>query len=136
MAMTIKEVCTKYQISPDTLRYYEKVGVIPTVHRSRGGIREFTEEDIGWVENAICFRDAGMSVEDLAEYVRLFQEGDETILSRTELLRKVREDVKKSMEKYQKALSKLDYKIRRYEEAERTGVLSWDTLEDDKENYR
>lgn len=132
--MTIKEVCERFQMTPDTLRYYEKVGVIPAVHRSKGGIREYTEEDLAWVENAICFRDAGMSVEDLAEYVRLYMEGNDTIPKRTELLRKVRIEVKTAMEKYQKALSKLDYKIGRYEEAERSGVLSWDTPEDKKEN--
>ena len=73
--MTIKEVCEKYDITADTLRYYERVGVIPTVTRTAGGIRDYQESDIGWVENAICFRDAGMPVEMLIEYVRLFQEG-------------------------------------------------------------
>ena len=61
--MTIKEVCEKYDITPDTLRYYERVGVIPEVHRTKGGIRDFTDEDIAWVENAICMRSAGVPVE-------------------------------------------------------------------------
>ena len=52
--MTIKEVCEKYDITADTLRYYERVGVIPPVTRTAGGIRNYREEDIGWVENAIC----------------------------------------------------------------------------------
>ena len=50
--MTIKEVCEKYNLSPDTLRYYERVGVIPEVTRTSGGIRDYQEVDIGWVENA------------------------------------------------------------------------------------
>ena len=54
--MTIKEVCEKYDITSDTLRYYERVGVIPEVSRTKGGIRDFSEEDIKWVENAICMR--------------------------------------------------------------------------------
>ena len=61
--MTIKEVCEKFDITADTLRYYERVGVTPPVSRTAGGIRDYREEDIAWVENAICFRDAGMPVE-------------------------------------------------------------------------
>ena len=76
--MTIKEVCEKYGITPDTLRYYERVGVIPTVARTKGGIRDYSEEDIRWVENAICMRSAGLPVEMLIEYVQLFREGDST----------------------------------------------------------
>ena len=58
--MTIKEVCEKYGITADTLRYYEKVGVIPTVGRTKGGKRDYSEQDIAWVENAICMRNAGL----------------------------------------------------------------------------
>ncbi len=124
--MTIKEVCKKYKLSPDTLRYYERVGVIPEVHRTPGGIRDYSEEDIGWVENAICMRDAGMSVEMLIEYVRLFRQGDETIVQRANLLKQVRGEILEAREKYDTALRKLDYKISRYEEAIKTGVLTWE----------
>lgn len=74
--MTIKEVCEKYNLTPDTLRYYERVGVIPEVTRTAGGIRDYQETDLGWVENAVCMRDAGVPVEMLIEYVKLFQEGN------------------------------------------------------------
>ena len=84
--MTIKEVCKKYGITADTLRYYEKAGVIPPVARTKGGARCYTEADTGWGENAICMRSAGLSIETLAKYVRLFQEGDSTIPARRDLL--------------------------------------------------
>ena len=71
--MTIKEVCDKYGITADTLRYYERVGVIPTVGRTKGGIRDYADEDIKWVENAICMRNAGMPVEMLIEYTRPYK---------------------------------------------------------------
>ena len=64
--MTIKEVSEKYGLSQDTLRYYEKIGVIPPVTRTAGGIRNYTEQDIGWVENAVCMRNAGLPVEVIA----------------------------------------------------------------------
>ncbi len=124
--MTIKEVCEKYNLSPDTLRYYERVGVIPEVTRTAGGIRDYQEVDIGWVENAVCMRDAGVPVEMLIEYVRLFQLGDDTIEARANLLKEAREQILEAKKKYDIALEKLEYKIGRYEVAVETGVLSWD----------
>lgn len=124
--MTIKEVCEKYDITADTLRYYERVGVIPEVSRTKGGIRDFSEEDIKWVENAICMRSAGVPVEMLIEYVKLFQEGDETIKARRDLLIEARAEVQKNLDKYQATMDKLNYKISKYEEAVKTGKLVWD----------
>lgn len=124
--MTIKEVCEKYGISADTLRYYERVGVIPEVSRTKGGIRNFSEEDIKWVENAICMRNAGLPVEMLIDYVRLFQEGDGTFQARRDLLAEARQDIQEEMDKLRETAQLLDYKISRYEEALKTGVLSWD----------
>ncbi len=123
--MTIKEVCEKYRITPDTLRYYERVGVIPEVHRTAGGIRDYQEEDIGWVEHAICMRDAGVPVEMLIEYVRLFRQGDKTLEARRNLLMEARLEILEARKKYDDALKKLDYKIQMYEEAVRTGKLKF-----------
>ena len=124
--MTIKEVCEKYDITPDTLRYYERVGVIPEVTRTVGGIRDYQEEDIGWVEHAICMRDAGVPVEMLIEYVKLFQKGDSTLEARENLLKEARVQILEAKKKYDTALEKLDYKIRRYEIAKKTGKLIWE----------
>lgn len=124
--MTIKEVCSKFGISPDTLRYYERVGVIPEVHRTPGGIRDYTEEDIGWVETAACFRSAGMPIDLLAAYVRLYKEGDSTIPARCELLREARARILAERQKCDDALAKMDAKIKVYEKAVQTGKLVWD----------
>lgn len=124
--MTIKEVCEKYNLTPDTLRYYERVGVIPEVTRTAGGIRDYQDEDIKWVENAICMRDAGVPVEMLIEYVKLFQQGDETIEARANLLKEARAQIVEAKKKYDTALERLDYKIGRYEIAQKTGKLTWE----------
>ena len=84
--MTIKEVSEKYDISQDTLRYYERIGMIPPVTRTSSGIRDYQESDLGWVEHVICMRSAGLPVESIIEYVKLCQEGDETIPARLQLL--------------------------------------------------
>ncbi len=124
--MTIKEVCKEYGITADTLRYYERVGVIPAVKRTAGGIREYDEESVRWVESAIFMRASGVPVDALIEYVRLFQEGDGTFRARKELLENVRAEVQAKLDSYREALWRLDYKISRYDEAIRTGVLTWD----------
>ena len=125
--MTIKEVCAQYDITPDTIRYYERVGVIPAVKRTKGGIRDFSEEDIKWVKNAICMRNAGLPVEMLIEYVRLFQEGDGTFQARRDLLVEARAEIQKQLDETQETMNLINYKISRYEEALKTGVLTWDT---------
>lgn len=124
--MTIKEVCEKYNVTADTLRYYERVGVIPEVRRPAGGIRDYSEEDIKWVETAICFRSARMPIDLLIEYVRLYRKGDETLRDRLELLIEAKKRILDERKKYDDALAKLDYKISKYDEAVKTGVLSWD----------
>lgn len=124
--MTIKEVSEKYGLSQDTLRYYEKIGVIPPVTRTAGGIRNYTEQDIGWVENAVCMRNAGLPVEVIAEYCRLFSMGDSTIGARLELLTEQRKKLIEQKEQLETEISRLDYKIGRYEIAVKTGVLSWE----------
>ena len=74
--MTIKEVSERFGVSTDTLRYYERIGLIPQIARTAGGIRDYTESDISWVEHTICMRNAGVPIEALIEYIRLFQMGD------------------------------------------------------------
>ena len=123
--MTIKQVCQRYGLTQDTLRYYEKIGVIPQVHRSASGIRDYDEQDLGWVENAVCLRSAGVPVESIAEYVKLYRAGDETFAARRDLLSHVLADLTEQRSQLDAAIQKLTYKVSRYEAAVRTGVLSW-----------
>lgn len=123
--MTIKEVSEKYGISQDTLRYYERVKVIPAVTRTSGGIRDYQEEDLKWVELAVCMRNAGLPIESLIEYQKLFQAGDETIPARLELLQIQMEILQKQKEQIEETMGRLSYKIDRYEEAMKTGKLIW-----------
>ncbi|MBD7913345.1 MerR family transcriptional regulator [Clostridium cibarium] len=113
--MTITEVSKKYELSADTLRYYERVKLIPEVNRNKNGIRDYTEEDCRWVEFIKCMRSAGLPIEALIEYVALFQEGDETIEARKNILKEQRKHLKEKMENMKATLERLDYKIERYE---------------------
>lgn len=124
--MTIREVSEKYGISQDTLRYYERIGMIPEVTRTASGIRNYQPEDLGWVELAICMRGAGLPVEALIEYVKLCQKGDATIPARLQLLQEQKVHLEEQKQQLEAAMDKLDYKISRYEEAVKTGKLTWE----------
>ncbi|MEA5079361.1 MAG: MerR family transcriptional regulator [Anaerolineaceae bacterium] len=113
--MKIAEVSEKYGLSPDTLRYYERVGLLPTVTRSVSGIREFSEVDIKRVEFIKCMRSAGLPVEVLTEYIAMVQQGDSTIAARKAILTQQRELLKARMQEMQKTLDLLNYKIDIYE---------------------
>lgn len=124
--MTIKEVAEKYDISADTLRYYERVGMIPKVTRRPNGIRDYQESDLGWVELAICMRSAGLPIEVMIEYVKLYKEGDNMIPARLELLQEQMNVLKEQKAQIESTVERLAYKISKYEEAMETGVLVWD----------
>lgn len=123
--MTIKEVSEKYGVSQDTLRYYERVGMIPPVTRTSSGIRNYQEDDLKWLELALCMRNAGLPVEAMIEYLSLFQQGDETISARLDLLTAQRRILLDKREEIDKTLERLNYKISVYEDAVKTGKLEW-----------
>ena len=123
--MTIKEVSEKFGISQDTLRYYERVGLIPPVTRTSSGNRDYQESDLGWVENAVCMRNAGVPIEALIEYVKLYQMGDTTFEARRQLLQEQYDALQEQKEQIEATMKRLAYKVSRYEKAVQTGVLSW-----------
>lgn len=125
--MTIKEVAEKYHISQDTLRYYEKVKMIPPVHRTPGGIRDYREEDIAWLEFALCMRNAGLPVESVIEYLSLFMQGEETIPERLRLLKNQMDILEEQKKQLEATMEHLSYKITKYEEALKTGNMEWET---------
>lgn len=123
--MTIKEVSERTGLTQDTLRYYERVGMIPQVTRTSGGTRNYQEEDLKWVELAKCMRSAGLPIEVMIDYLKLFRQGDDTIPARLELLKEQMEVLEAQKQAIQDTMDRLSYKIERYEEAVVTGKLEW-----------
>jgi DNA-binding transcriptional MerR regulator len=113
--MRISEVSERYDISPDTLRYYERVGLIPTVNRNQSGVRDYDQTDVGWVEFIKYMRSAGLPIEVLTEYVELVQQGDHTNEARKQILIDQRDELVRKMGEMQKTLDILNYKIQVYE---------------------
>lgn len=114
--MTIAEVGKKYDITPDTLRYYERIGLLTGVPRNQNGIRNYDEEACKRIEFIKCMRSAGVEIEILIEYMDLMEKGKSTVEARKRLLEEQREKLLEKQKNIEQTLKRLDYKIELYEE--------------------
>lgn len=115
--MKIMEVSEQSGISSDTLRYYERIGLIPPVNRNGSGIRDYSEVDLKRVDFIKCMRRAGLPIEVLLEYFKLSEQGDRTIEARKAILKEQRELLAARIAEMQKTLDLLNYKIDMYDHA-------------------
>ena len=113
--MKIAEVSERYSLSTDTLRYYERIGLLPPVNRAESGIRDYNDLDVRRVEFIKCMRSAGLPIEVLTEYISLVQQGDDTIPARKRILQEQRALLLARINEMQKTLDVLDRKIAIYE---------------------
>ncbi|MBM7635366.1 stress response transcriptional regulator NmlR [Streptococcus saliviloxodontae] len=114
--MNIKTASQELGISADTIRYYERIGLVPPITRTSSGIRDFQETDLNALEFVKCFRAAGVSVESLIDYMTLFPKGEATREARLTILLEEREKMVERLEELQSALKRLDKKINYYKE--------------------
>lgn len=114
--MTIAEVGKKYNLTPDTIRYYEKEGLIPKVPRNKSGIRNFDEESCRWIEFVKCMRNAGLSIEVLSKYVNLMKQGHDTVKERRQLMIDQREILLKRQQDINATIDRINHKIELYDE--------------------
>ncbi len=114
--MTIGEVSKKLDIPIDTLRYYEKIGLIGPVPKTKSGIRDYDDISIRQIEFIKCMRSANLPIEELIKYMNLFKEGDKTLKERKQILVNQRENVIKQIEELKKVKERLDHKLEFYDE--------------------
>mgnify|MGYP004459977859 FL=1 len=114
--MTIGEASKKFEISTDTLRYYERIGLIPPVPRNKSGLRDYNEDSCNWINFIKCMRSAGMPIEALIEYVQLFQMGDSTIEARKSLLVEQLKNLEVKRDNIQHTIDRLNIKIQHYDD--------------------
>lgn len=114
--MKIAEISARFDVSQDTLRYYERIGLIPPVKRTQAGIRDYDEEDCRWIEFIKCMRSSGLPIEALINYVALFQKGDDTILERKAILIEQREQLQLKIHEMNATLTRMNMKIANYEQ--------------------
>lgn len=113
--MRIAEVSKKNDISADTLRYYERIGLLEHVRRNESGIRDYSDADCARIQFIKCMRGANVSIEALIEYMQLFAEGDSTVAARKALLEEQRDLVQERINEMQAGLDRLNYKIENYD---------------------
>ncbi len=116
--MNIAEVSKQYGLTADTLRYYERIGLLPAVARNKSGNRDYSEVDCERIEFIKCMREAGLSIEVLTKYMHLFLEGDSTLKEREELLIAERDRLQARLEHMQSTLERLNRKITAYQNGE------------------
>ncbi|MBF0777578.1 MerR family transcriptional regulator [Streptococcus cuniculi] len=122
---TITEVSELYQLNSNTLRYYERIGLLPAVPRKPNGNRYFTKEMLNWLEMVICLRHSGIPIEVLKRYVELLHEGEATNAEREQLLREQLVALYQRKESLQRSINRLEHKISLYESGEINQVTSY-----------
>ena len=113
--MKIAEVSKKYDVTSDTLRYYERIGLLRPVPRTSSGVRDYGEADCERIKFVKCMRDAGMPIEALLEYMDLFEQGDATTRQRKALLETQRDLMEERIAAMQAGLDRLNAKIESYD---------------------
>ena len=113
--MVISEVAKEIELTADTLRYYEKEGLIGPIAKEKSGIRNYTEEDLQRIKFVKCMREAGMEVKYLKRYIQLLDKGDETIQERRNILLEQRKIIERKLNATKEAYDRINYKIELYD---------------------
>lgn len=115
MSYSIKAAADKFGLTPNTLRFYEKEGLLPQVERSQSGIRRYTDEDLEWLSLICCLKNTGMGIKQIREFVNLTLLGPETLYQRCQLLRQHKAEVEGRIAEMQQLLQKVSWKIGYFE---------------------
>lgn len=105
-------------LTDDTLRYYERLGLMPEVSRANSGHRRYSEDDIRWLEFLLRLRGTGMSLEHIQTYVALWRQGDHTVSERKALLEAHAAGIETQMTELQVSLDVIHFKLEHYRDLE------------------
>lgn len=120
MSYTIKEVSERFSISPYTLRYYEKEGLLSAIHRTDSGIRIYTDADLEWLHLICCMRATGMSISYIKNYVELCRLGEDTVPERRQIIINQRTIIENEIKKYKELLKVVNRKLKHYNDITQT----------------
>lgn len=123
MGYSIGQVAKRTGLGVHTLRYYEKEGLLPFVRKNSAGLRVFSDTDLGWLEMIECLKGTGMSLKGIKQYIDWYIEGDSTLSQRLEMFKTQKQKIQTQMAELEKHMTKIDYKIKLYTEAVKTGTL-------------
>jgi len=116
MEYTIKQVAERMQLSPSTLRFYDKEGLMPLLKRSDSGIRKYSETDLSWLELVCCLKNSGMQLDEIKQFMMLCLQGSTTSEQRKEILEQHKTNILSKMEVLNRSLDIINYKLEHYNE--------------------
>jgi len=114
MTYSIKQIAELTNLTPYTLRYYDKEGLLPFIGRTDSGMRRFSDSDLEWLGLVCCLKNTGMSIKDIRRFVELSMEGSETLKDRYEMLVDHKKSVEEEIARMQKYLEKVTHKVAYY----------------------
>jgi Predicted transcriptional regulators len=121
MIYSIGETARRIGVNPSTLRYYDKEGLLPSVQRSSGGVRVFTENDFTWLRLIGCLKATGLPIKEIRQYIVWLQQGESTLVQRRDMFYKQKSAVEEQMAELQRALDAVTYKCWLYDKAVEAG---------------
>jgi DNA-binding transcriptional MerR regulator len=124
MSYSIDEVAKRFHLSPYTIRFYDKEGLLPFISRNKSGNREFTESDLNLFRLICCLKNTGMQIKDIKVYIDLVMRGTDTIELRKKILREHREKIIKQMDAFRESLDLVDSKIEIYESNDAVKIIN------------
>lgn len=116
--LTIREVAERTALSPHTLRYYERVGLLDAPSRAVSGHRRYGEGDLEWLTLLKCLRATGMPIREMQRYAALVRQGDGSVSARRELLEAHQQILHQQRNEINETLAALDRKLAVYRELE------------------
>lgn len=123
---SMKEVCEKTGLTYETLRFYCNEGLIPNVQRGRNNYRQFSENDVLWINGLICLRRCDMSIQDMKTYMQLCMQGESSIPARKEMLAAQKEILLRHMQELLDSIEYIDNK-QAYYDGVLNGTISFST---------
>ncbi|TPR40072.1 MerR family transcriptional regulator [Apilactobacillus micheneri] len=118
MNLSITQLCEKYLVSADTIRYYEKISLLPTVPRNNSGRRYYDDGMQKWIEMILCLRNSGVPIKVLQEYVDMIKQGDKTLKARQLLLSEQEKALIQKQRDLQISINRLHHKVNLYKTGE------------------
>ena len=113
---TIRQIAELTNLTEHTIRYYDREGMIPFLARSKSGKRQFSEDDLAWIQLVCCLRNSGMPLQEIKEFMQMCLKGEESFEERKILLTKHKEKILNDMKNLEKSLTTIQYKIDHYKE--------------------
>lgn len=113
---SIKQIADKTKLTEHTIRYYDREGLIPLLSRSESGIRQFSDDDLEWINLICCLRNSGMSIQNIKEFMHLCLKGKQSFEERKILLEEHKAHILEQLNNLENSLTIINYKIEHYKE--------------------